>query len=93
MNTPIYIPMTVSVDAETIPMSVAHDAVVLPMLVDVAINATTSPAYTGAYEYTPTQELQTVYIEDKRATQNIVVNPIPNNYGLITWNGAVLTVS
>lgn len=82
MNTPIYIPMNVSVSTETLKMSIG-----------VAINATASPAYTGAYEFTPTQELQTVYIEDKRATQNIVINPIPNNYGLITWNGSALNVS
>lgn len=93
MNTPIYIPMTVSVDAETIPMSVALDAVVLPMMIGVAVNANTIPDYTGEYVFTPTQGTQTVYIEDKRATQNILINPIPSNYGLITWNGNVLTVS
>lgn len=82
MNTPIYIPMNVSASTET-----------LQMTIGVAINATESPSYTGAYEFTPTQELQTVYIENKRATQNIVINPIPNNYGMITWNGSVLTVS
>lgn len=93
MNTPIYIPMTVSVDAETIPMSVAIDNVVLPMMIGVAVNANTIPDYTGEYVFTPTRETQTAYIEGMRATQNIIVNPIPSNYGLITWNGLTLTVS
>ncbi|MCR5372701.1 MAG: hypothetical protein K6E41_04470 [Solobacterium sp.] len=49
--------------------------------------------YTGPYEFTPTQETQIIPIGQKMASGNITVNPIPNNYGLITWNGAVLTVS
>lgn len=49
--------------------------------------------YTGDYEFTPTEDTQTVPISGKTATQNIVINPIPSNYGLITYNGSVITVS
>lgn len=49
--------------------------------------------YTGAYEFTPTRNTQTIEIANKKATADIIINPIPRNYGLITWNGAVLTVS
>ena len=49
--------------------------------------------FIGEYEYIPTQEVQTIPIEGLRATSNIVINAIPNNYGLITWNGEYLTVS
>lgn len=52
-----------------------------------------TPVYTGAYEFTPTQETQTVFISGMKATQDITINPIPSNYGLITWNGSFLTVS
>ena len=31
--------------------------------------------------------------ENKRMTGNVTINPIPSNYGLITWNGAFITVS
>lgn len=51
------------------------------------------PYFSGAYEYTPTQTVQTIQIANKMATANIIINPIPNNYGLVTWNGATLTVS
>ena len=51
------------------------------------------PDYTGAYEITPSQETQVLSTENKSLRQNITVNPIPSNYGLITWNGAILTVS
>ena len=49
--------------------------------------------YEGSYVFTPTQSTQTIPIADKKATQDIIINPIPSNYGLITWNGAILTVS
>lgn len=49
--------------------------------------------YTGAYEVTPSGETQTLETENKRMTGNVTINPIPNNYGLITWNGSIITVS
>ena len=49
--------------------------------------------YDGSYEFTPTADTQTIEIEQKMATANIIINPIPSNWGLITWNGATLTVS
>jgi len=49
--------------------------------------------YDGAYEFTPSGSQQTVEIAHKKATANITIAPIPGNYGLITWNGAFLTVS
>ena len=49
--------------------------------------------YTGDYTVTPTQSTQTLNTKDKTMTSNVIVNPIPTNYGLITWNGSVLTVS
>ena len=49
--------------------------------------------YTGSYEVTPSAETQTIPIENFIAEQNITINPIPSNYGLVTWNGSVLTVS
>lgn len=49
--------------------------------------------YAGAYEFTPSAEAQTVPIYGKTATADIVISPIPSNYGLITWDGATITVS
>lgn len=51
------------------------------------------PYYTGATEITPSQETQTLPTADTVVLENIVINPIPSNYGLITWNGSTLTVS
>ena len=52
-----------------------------------------SPPFTGAYTYTPTQETQTIPINGLKAIQDITIEPIPSNYGLITWNGSTITVS
>lgn len=49
--------------------------------------------YDGEYSITPTAEAQTIPIVGKTARQNITVEAIPNNYGLITWNGSRITVS
>lgn len=51
------------------------------------------PTYTGAVEVTPTNETQILNTNETYLTSNITINPVPNNYGLITWNGSILTVS
>lgn len=58
-----------------------------------AISHSDFDEYEGPYEFTPTQETQTAYTANKVLTENIIINPIPSNYGLITYNGSVLTVS
>lgn len=49
--------------------------------------------YTGETVVTPTQETQTLRTASLLMPVDIVINPIPQNYGLITWNGSTLTVS
>ena len=51
------------------------------------------PVYTGNTEITPSTTEQVLATAEKVVTRNIVINPIPSNYGLITWNGSTLTVS
>lgn len=57
--------------------------------VDKARNA----LYDGAYVVTPTRQTQTLPTEGCCMLSDITINPIPSNYGLIGWNGSVLTVS
>lgn len=51
------------------------------------------PAYEGATEITPSETEQILQTKNFRMTENITVNPIPSNYGLITWDGSTITVS
>lgn len=52
-----------------------------------------SPYYDGSYSVTPSAEEQTLPTANRTTTENIVIAPIPSNYGLIVWNGSVITVS
>ena len=49
--------------------------------------------YEGAYEVTPSSQIQTLPTMGKTMINDLVINPIPSNYGLVTWNGQYLTVS
>lgn len=52
-----------------------------------------SERYQGEYEFTPSESTQVVQVADKTAMQDIVINPIPSNYGCISWDGRCITVS
>lgn len=49
--------------------------------------------YDGPTEVTPGEEPQVLNTQNKTLVNRVVVNPIPPNYGKITWNGSILTVS
>ena len=51
------------------------------------------PAYDGPTSVTPSPSAQVLPTEGRAVLADIIVNPIPSNYGLITWNGSTLTVS
>lgn len=67
------------------------DSVVLNAEPHIVVDTTT--VYDGPTEFTPSGSTQTIAIENKKALTDITINPIPSNYGLITWNGSELTVS
>lgn len=59
----------------------------------VDFGAAVEKEYRGAYSVTPSTEEQTLPTANRVLAQNVTIAPIPQNYGLITWNGAELTVS
>lgn len=52
-----------------------------------------SAPYTDRYEVTPTNQEQVLPTAGCNLAADVVIHPIPQNYGLITWNGSTLTVS
>ena len=52
-----------------------------------------SEPYEGEYQVTPSQSEQVLETADKLLRENVVVAPIPYYYGLITYNGSIITVS
>lgn len=51
------------------------------------------PQYTGPTTITPGPEAQTLATAELMVPEDIIIEPIPNNYGLITWDGHTITVS
>ena len=51
------------------------------------------PVYTGKYEITPSLETQTLETAYMVLTSNVVIAPIPNNYGKISYDGSTLTIT
>lgn len=68
------------------PLQKLQGKLTIPSTIDVSI-------YGGAYTVTPSEETQTLETGSLYMRDNITINPIPSNYGLITWNGVTLTVS
>lgn len=49
--------------------------------------------YEGEYVVTPSDQVQTLETKNLWMTGNVVVGAIPQNYGQITWDGSIITVS
>ena len=48
--------------------------------------------YDDDYIFTPSEEEQVIPTSNKFVSRNIVINPIPSEYGHISWNGSFLLV-
>lgn len=59
----------------------------------IRVSSGDSPAYHGDYTVTPSRVQQTLPTAGMVLDRNVTVEPIPSNYGLITWDGSTLTVS
>ena len=92
-RTPMIIPMTVS-GGGTIPFTMKQESELLSIQMDSYLRVRGAQEwYEGEYTFTPTIEAQTVNIEGLTARRDITIEPIPQNYGLITYNGSTITVS
>lgn len=91
MNEPITLDVDVS---EQYDMTVGgNDGYEVSTDSKIVINKIGADPYEGEYVVTPTGAVQILATKGKTAVQNITIQPIPQNYGLITWNGSILTVS
>lgn len=89
----ITIPMTISATGETIPVNVSPDGETLGLEISSAYQITNVDAYEGEYEIIPSSEEQILQTDGKMMVGNLKVGKIPNNYGLVTWNGSFLMIS
>ena len=92
MNIPYKVPLAVSTDGVAVSLGVQEpQSVALDM--SVGVYAQIGEHYHGAYTITPSNEPQVLDTDTLILDGNITINPIPSNYGLITWDGTKITVS
>lgn len=92
---PIVYSATLSTITRTYNASLAVSSRIYSANVATVINATIIdvPKYEGSYVAIPTASRQIISTKDLLMMDDFVVEPIPNNYGLIGWNGSFLTVT
>ena len=93
MTLPIRIEITVAESEQQYDLTVVETNVPIQVGVETPIVASIAPEYDGDYDITPTSTAQVFQTNGKKITHDFVVEPIPSNYGLITWNGSTITVS
>lgn len=84
---------TLTGDITTPTLTVTGKASIAPLRFSGDLSIMSAEPYSGAYEITPSTETQILETKNKALAQNITINPIPHNYGLITWDGSTITVS
>lgn len=90
---PIEVALTVSESTNTYPLTAEDNVKVYPVTLSETIVAGNVPNYEGSYVVTPTRNQQVLYTADRRLLHNVIINPIPSNYGLVEWNGSALRIS
>lgn len=92
MNIPYMVPLAVSTDGVAVSLGVQEPQnVALDMTV--GVYAQIGEHYHGSYEVTPSSEAQVLDTNTLILDGNITIDPIPSNYGLISWDGSTITVS
>lgn len=71
----------------------AEQNISAPLALDIAVETTAGHHYEGDYTVAPSASEQVLETSGLILDGNITVAPIPSNYGLVTWNGAYLTIS
>lgn len=84
------ITLTIDDSAEAT-LAVDDDVGVLLSLDDAFVDG--GRRYDGPYEVTPTRYTQILPTSGKKMNDDVTINPIPHEYGLITWDGSSLMVS
>lgn len=86
------IPVSVSASEQSFALGISEPQTI-DIGVDTDIVAAITEHYRGSYAVTPGDDAQTLQTSGKFMEGDVVIAPIPNNYGLIAWDGSVLTVS
>ena len=92
----IAVPMQVAATQASIPVTVSPTTATVPTELNEAykfIKREDHEHYEGTIEFTPTEEQQVISVENMILDTDIIINPIPTNYGLLTMVGSRLRIS
>lgn len=89
----ITIPMHVSVSGASIPMAVSDDGHNYRVGIGSQYSLIRNGNYSGPYTFTPSDEDQIIQCDNLVMQHDITIAAIPDNYGKITWDGSIITVS
>ena len=92
-SNPIVVPMTVAESTQQVKLDVVASVESFALGLATAIQVVTGEHYAGSVEFTPSAEEQVIHTEGLFVDDPITIKAIPNNYGLITWDGSAITVS
>lgn len=93
MTQPIRIDITVAESEQQFDLTVVETNIPIQIGLETPVVTSTVPEYTGEYDITPSGQAQVFGTNGTKLTHDFVVEPIPSNYGLITWDGSTITVS
>ena len=84
--------MNASASSQNVPVAV-DDATAIQSEIGVAYYSVQGEIYDGSYSVVPSDHEQILQTANKAMLRDFVIAPIPSNYGKITYNGSVITVS
>ena len=90
---PVRVNLKVSQLQTVFPLKVNSNNVPISVSLATPIQKINGDRYEGEYVFTPSSETQIINAAGLVMNENVTINPIPSNYGLITWNGSNLLVS
>lgn len=84
--------MVLSVRDETIKLDIADGDTIKLNIAEIGYPVYPDN-YKGSYTVTPINSKQVLKTAGLMASEDIIIEKIPDEYGLITWNGSFLRVS
>lgn len=87
---------TLDIDAEIIGSIIEAEPEFSDVLIDAVpefvteLHTTTYEDYTGPYELVAGEEAQTIPTDHLLMTENLIIDPVPDNYARMQWNGSTI---
>ena len=89
----ITVQMNVAASTAAVPMTVSAQAASIAPVIGAEYRMVEVQQYDGPLTIIPSGSRQVLETAGMKLADNIVIDPVPQGYGRIEWNGSTLTVS